>query len=142
MIIEVHDKEDVGRVLTAANKLRQTGISMHRDYPAASRVRRRRLLRLKSEITKKSNIKTQMKGNSLQVGENIFYFNINNKFMCDDDGAMMKLQKLLGDSLFMTLTAEVENDCTRLNLEGANTSGLQAADAERGLRPSNNQHYF
>ena len=98
MIVELQNREDVGRILKSATRLRGTGISLHKDYPAAARERRRKLFQIKSQISSKNrNIKPFVRGETIIIEGKTFYFNRSNVLTCDDDGGMSLLQQLSND---------------------------------------------
>lgn len=99
IIVELHNREDVGRILQSAVRLRGTGISVHKDYPAAARERRRRVIKLRDEITSKNpRVKSYLRGETLKIQDKIFYFDINNNLSCDEEGGMSLMEQLLNVS--------------------------------------------
>lgn len=72
---------------------------MHLDYPTAARVRRKRLLKLKSDITSRnSNVEVQIKGQTMQFGGKSFYFDKNNNLICEGENGLTVLEQMMNDS--------------------------------------------
>lgn len=135
VIVKLRKREDVGRILDSAPKIRSSGVFIHKDYTAASREKRRRLLKLKSEIiTKNKNIKIELRGQTLKVGDKEFYYDSMNNLRCGGESGMSILQQLIVDSTLLTVTGEGEGEFTY----GANTRPSTSGVRTGGAVPKNN----
>lgn len=116
VIVEMQHSEDVSRILRSAIKLRDTGISIHRDYTRAARDKRRRILQIKTNIqTYNKNMKVTIRGQTLICENKSFYLDHNNMLKCetDDEIGMTLMNKILtacSDSNNLTETAQSTNN--------------------------------
>lgn len=118
VIVEMSSTEDVFQILGAKTKLQDTGTTIHKDYPAAARERRRRLIKLRSHISaRNNNIKSQIRGETLYLNEKKFYFDKNGKLVSDAEDGLFMIRQLTGDTYDLT-ALEDRNDYGGNQMQG------------------------
>lgn len=124
VIVEMANREDVFRILRAKNKLQNTGTTIHKDYPAAARERRKRLNNLRRNITSNNRgIKCQIKGETLLIDENKFFFDKSGKIISDAEDGLFTLKQLVGDTFDLTTLEDWNNEkSTEDNTRASQTS--------------------
>lgn len=120
VLVKLINTEDTRKLITKSVRLRNSGISIHRDFPKVVRDRRRRIFNLKRDILSKNKyIKVFLRGEHIQVEDKVFFFDENDKLVLKDgdgDGAEVLNQ------LVMTVSNSSTNNLTTATTSSFSTT--------------------
>lgn len=135
-VLELTKKEDVNKIMQSSlkvkEKLKANGVSMHRDYPLAARLRRKRIIECKTQLSAEYNsLNMKVQGDKLIVENKTFYIDENNELKCGDVAAAVELQKLLQEKTQITHNQQQRNNQQSERATGHRNQATSSSSTEQ-----------
>jgi len=112
LVVELRKSGDVQKLVKASTALKAKGISVHRDYPLAARMRRKQMMEIKNNVQAKCpSLQAKIQGEKLLVDGKAFHIQ-NDTLMCGDSDGFQILQQIIATASTSSLNESSTSSST------------------------------
>ena len=101
LVVTLKHSSDVYKILKASSKLKNTGRSVHKDYPLSVRTKRAKMIKLKKSLyTERPGTKIQLRDDRLFIEGRAFAWSTEHGLKCGNENGFVVLKKMFPDVRF------------------------------------------